>query len=134
MFQNIKEIRETTGMSQSAFAKMYGIPIGTLRNWEQGTNSPAPYVLNLLARTLPYLNSTLVEFHGKNGNSYFYDKNQRSVQDVMGNKVYVVEDLQSIKEQNLVLYLDDLFEEFYAAKERFDRDCKYDKEEDILWS
>ena len=28
----------------------------------------------------------------------------------------------------------DLFEEFYAIQEKFNRDCKYDKEEDILWS
>lgn len=36
MYQNIKEIRQTTGLSQKVFAEMCGIPISTLRNWEQG--------------------------------------------------------------------------------------------------
>ena len=38
------------------------------------------------------------------------------------------------KEQNLVLYLKDMFDNFYEIQEKFNRDCKYDKEEDILWS
>ena len=28
----------------------------------------------------------------------------------------------------------DLFEGFYAIRDKFNRDCKYDKEDDILWS
>ena len=50
MYQNIKEIRWATGLSQKAFAELYGIPISTLRNWEQGSNSPAPYVIGLIVR------------------------------------------------------------------------------------
>lgn len=134
MSQNIKEMREATGMSQKAFANMYGIPIGTLRNWEQGSNSPASYVVNLLARTLPNGNCTLKEINGKNGRTYYYDKNQRCLLDIQGNRIYIREDLDDIKEQNLVLYLDDLFERFYEIQDKFDRDCKYDKEEDILWT
>lgn len=41
--------------------------------------------------------------------------------------------LENIKKQNLKLYLDDLFDDFYMIQEKFDRDCKYDQEEDILW-
>lgn len=134
MYQNIKEIREATGMSQAIFSKHYGIPLGTLRNWEQGMNSPAPYVLNLLARTLPCMNSTLKEIYGKNACTYYYDKNQKCVLDMAGNRIYIQEDLEGIKEQNLALYLDDLFERFYEIQDKFNRDCKYDKEEDILWT
>jgi len=134
MYQNIKEIRESTGMSQKAFANMYGIPISTLRNWEQGSNSPAPYVVHLLARALPNKNPQLREIIGKNGCSYYYDKNQNCVLDIQGNRIYIQENLESIKEQNLALYLDDLFESFYEIQEKFNRDCKYDKEEDILWT
>ena len=133
MYQNVKEIREATGMSQKAFAELYGIPLSTLRNWEQGSNSPAPYVLGLISRTLPYMNSTLKEIQGKNGHSYYYDKNQNCVLDIKGNRIYVKEKLEDIKTQNLALYLDDLFERFYEIQEKFDRDCKYDKEEDIFW-
>ncbi len=34
MYQNVKEIREATGLSQKAFAEMYKIPLSILRNWE----------------------------------------------------------------------------------------------------
>ncbi|WP_163310691.1 helix-turn-helix domain-containing protein, partial [Enterobacter kobei] len=30
------EVRKRLGMTQGAFAAMLGIPVGTLRNWEQG--------------------------------------------------------------------------------------------------
>lgn len=133
MYQNVKELREAAGMSQKAFAELYGIPIGTLRNWEQGTNSPAPYILGLIARTLPCMNGTLKELRGKNGSSYYYDGNQKCVLDIRGNRIYVKENLEDVKAQNLALYLDDLFERFYQIQEKFDRDCKYDQEEDILW-
>lgn len=134
MRYNIKEIREATGRSQKEFAQLYGIPLRTLQNWEQGINTPAPYIINLLAKTIPSMNSTLKEIKGKKEQLYYYDKNQRCVLDIIGNKIYVKEDLEDIKEQNLILYLDDLFERFYEAQDKFDRDCKYDKEEDILWS
>lgn len=134
MFYTIKEIRESTGLSQKAFAQMYRIPLRTLCNWEQGTNTPAPYVVDLLAKSLPSMNATLKEMKAKNGQSYYYDKNQRCVLDIKGNRIYIKEDLNDIKEQNLILYLEELFERFYEIQEKFDRDCKYDKEEDILWS
>lgn len=133
MYQNIKEIRQTTGLSQKVFAEMCGIPLSTLRNWEQGTNSPAPYIVNLLARTLPSINASLKKIEGKNGRFYYYDKNQKCILDVQGNKIYVQEDLTEIKEQNLALYIDELFERFYEIQEKFNRDCRFDKEEDILW-
>jgi hypothetical protein len=56
------------------------------------------------------------------------------VSDMQGNKIMIQEDLDGVKEQNLALYLSDLFEEFYEIQEKFNRDCKYDKEEDILWT
>lgn len=80
------------------------------------------------------MNSALKEFRGKKGCSYYYDRNQKCVLDIKGNRIYVAENLEEIKEQNLRLYLDDLFETFYEAQEKFNRDCRYDKEEDILWS
>lgn len=35
-----KALRENMGISQQAFAEKFGIPIATLRNWEQGRNDP----------------------------------------------------------------------------------------------
>ena len=35
-----KEIRAVTGLSQSKFARLLDVDIGTLRNWEQGRRHP----------------------------------------------------------------------------------------------
>ena len=95
---------------------------------------PAPYVVNLIARTLPATDSGLKKIAGKDGTVFYYDKNQKAVSDARGNKIYIREDLEGVKEQNLVLYLKDLYESFYEIQERFEQDCQYDKKEDILWS
>ena len=34
-------VRRQTGLSQSAFAERIGVPIDTIRNWEQGKRLPA---------------------------------------------------------------------------------------------
>jgi putative transcriptional regulator len=36
----VKTVRTTLGLSQEAFAARYLIPIGTLRDWEQGRAAP----------------------------------------------------------------------------------------------
>lgn len=36
----VKEIRAITGLSQPKFARLLGIDVGTLRNWEQGHREP----------------------------------------------------------------------------------------------
>jgi len=48
-----KLIREKLGLSQSKFAKMLGISLSTLQNWEQGRRKPegpAKILLNVAAR------------------------------------------------------------------------------------
>ena len=130
----IKELRDMTGMTQKAFAEMYGIPISTLRKWEQGEASPAPYVLRLIARTLPSTKGALQEIEGRDGVVYYYDENKHIVIDRKGNTIAIQEDLEGVKKQNLAIYLQELFESFYEIQEKFNRDCRYDKEDDILWS
>ena len=44
----IKELRLQTGMSQPKFADLFGIPLGTLRNWEQGIATPPSYVSEMI--------------------------------------------------------------------------------------
>ena len=121
-------------MTQKEFASRYGIPISTLRKWEQGESSPAPYVAALLARTLPDTESSLKKIKTRDGKTYYYNPVKKEVSDVKGNRITIQEDLEGVKEQNLALYLEDLFEGFYRLQDKFDRDCRYDKEEDILWS
>ncbi len=130
----IRELRKSTGMTQKAFANMYDIPLSTLRKWEQGEASPAPYIINLLAKTLPSTDASLQQIQGHDGNLYYYDKNKKTVSDARGNIIAVQENLDGVKEQNLRLYLQELFEDFYEIQEKFNRDCRYDKEDDILWT
>lgn len=49
---NVKGIREATGMTQAKFAAAYQIPVGTIRDWEQGRrmpDAPARTLLKLIA-------------------------------------------------------------------------------------
>lgn len=130
---DIRELRGATGMTQKDFSQFFGIPISTLRKWEQGEASPAPYVINLIARALPCTNPALQKIEGKGDTVYYYDRLQKAVLDVKGNRIFIQEDIVGVKEQNLRLYLADLFADFYQIQEKFNRDCKYDKQEDILW-
>jgi transcriptional regulator with XRE-family HTH domain len=45
---DIKELRTKIGFSQRRFSEYFGIPVGTLRNWEQGIASPPVYVFNMI--------------------------------------------------------------------------------------
>ncbi|MDP1817943.1 MAG: helix-turn-helix domain-containing protein [Leadbetterella sp.] len=50
---NPKIIREHLGLSQNKFAKLLGISISTLQNWEQGRrrpDGPAKILLNVAAK------------------------------------------------------------------------------------
>lgn len=49
---DIKEIRRITGLSQREFSAFFGIPLGTLRNWEQGIAKPPEYVFNMIFASL----------------------------------------------------------------------------------
>ena len=37
---NVKKLRERLGLTQEAFSATYRIPLGTLRDWEQGRKDP----------------------------------------------------------------------------------------------
>jgi len=45
---DVKAIRARLGLSQSAFARRVGIPVATIRNWEQRRTVPEPAALALL--------------------------------------------------------------------------------------
>jgi len=59
---DVATIRNKTGLSQAAFARRIGVPVGTLRNWEQGRRSPqgpARILLALLDRNPKIVEETL---------------------------------------------------------------------------
>lgn len=45
----IREIRESTGLSQGKFCEKLGIPVRTLQKWEIGERSCPDYVVELVA-------------------------------------------------------------------------------------
>lgn len=57
-------IRKRTGLSQAAFAKQIGVPVATLRNWEQRRrypDGPARVLLALLAKDPDIVARTLAK-------------------------------------------------------------------------
>jgi putative transcriptional regulator len=59
---DVAAIRNKTGLSQAAFARRIGVPVGTIRNWEQGRRSPqgpARVLLALLDRNPRIVEETL---------------------------------------------------------------------------
>jgi len=45
---DVKQVREKTGLSQSAFAQMIGVKVKTLQNWEQHRREPTGAAVALL--------------------------------------------------------------------------------------
>jgi transcriptional regulator with XRE-family HTH domain len=50
----VKELRIQTGLSQSKFAKMFDVPVSTLKDWEQERRKPPAYVINMMRTILQY--------------------------------------------------------------------------------
>lgn len=48
----VKELRASTGLSQSQFAKKFEIPVYTLQNWERGKATPPPYIPKMIEKIL----------------------------------------------------------------------------------
>ena len=45
---SVAAIRESTGLSQSCFAQLLGVPVRTLQEWEQGRRAPSGAARTLL--------------------------------------------------------------------------------------
>lgn len=130
---DIRELRDSTKMTQKEFAHYYDIPLSTLRKWEQGKASPPNYVIKMIAKSLPAKDPVLIKIG--NEKEYFYvDNIKNAVEDRFGNYIPVKADLSKVKQQNLFIYIKDLFDSYYEMLDRFERDCRYDEEEEILWS
>lgn len=58
----IKELRNTTKMSQNRFATYLGIPVANIQHWEQGVTTPPNYLVALISRVMKndgYINNDL---------------------------------------------------------------------------
>lgn len=54
VIMEVKELRMQTGLSQSKFAKMFDVPVATLKDWEQERRTPPAYVINMMRTILEY--------------------------------------------------------------------------------
>lgn len=50
----VRELRLQTGLSQSKFARMFDVPVSTLKDWEQERRNPPAYVVNMMRTILQY--------------------------------------------------------------------------------
>ena len=57
----ISEIRHQTGLSQALFAQETGIPLATIKNWEQGRRKTPPYIIQLIRENLVYKGYVITE-------------------------------------------------------------------------
>ena len=55
----IKQLRESTGLSQDKFDALVHIPSRTIRNWEQVVRKPPEYILFLIEQYLKSLQKQL---------------------------------------------------------------------------
>lgn len=47
-FEQIKRLREETGMNKKGFADHVGIPLRTIEDWEAGRRNPPEYIPRLI--------------------------------------------------------------------------------------
>jgi transcriptional regulator with XRE-family HTH domain len=59
--QQLKKLRTAVGLSQQELARAAGVPVGTLKNWEQGRREP---LLGAAARVARALRVSLDELAG----------------------------------------------------------------------
>ena len=52
--KEIREIRESIGLSRKEFSEHIGIPVRTLEDWEAGRRTPPEYIPRLIAYQLKY--------------------------------------------------------------------------------
>lgn len=48
----IQEIRKRSGLSQTQFSYLLGIPVKTIQNWEQGRTKPPVWILELIEKRI----------------------------------------------------------------------------------
>ena len=93
---NIKELRIMTGQTQKQFAENFGIPVGTLRRWDYGESTPAPYVIKLIADKIPAKNELMKKIEYSKGTFYF-DESTGTIADVRGTRIKINEDICSVE-------------------------------------
>ena len=130
--KSIKDLRLSTNLTQKEFSEKYGISLSTLRKWEQGESRTPLYIIHFLELILPSEKKEYVKIV-KNDKNYYLDKKNKKVGDALGNWIFFQEDIDNIVKENLALYIENLFEDYYKIVKKFNNDLFYDKKEKIIW-
>lgn len=103
--KELKQLRKQIELSQSQFAKKYGIPVRTLQKWEQGVAEPLPYLMALIQDEIDIEEYIKVEqFLLKNSTKYFEVvsnpfKNANKIHPVQQKNVFkIIEELKKYDE------------------------------------
>lgn len=129
----IRELRESTKLSQSKFADMFQIPVSTLRKWEQNESRPPKYIINLIKKVLPCDNKNYKAYLGSDGKYYYLDEENKRVADSLGNWIQFQEDISGVIEDNIIVYIETLFNKYYESVKEFNNELKVDKIQKIKW-
>ena len=127
----VKQLRKSTNKSQREFASTYNIPLSTLKKWEQNESKPAPYVLSLLSSSIDN-EKILIEISDAEY-SFYYDPVKKVIYNKKGDSIKIDYDILKIKKNNLLIYLEDIFDEYNHMKNEFILRCNFDKRENVEW-
>lgn len=127
----IKTLRRKTKKSQREFANTYNIPLSTLKKWEQDESKPAPYVLSLLSSTIEN-GKELIEISDIE-HTYYYDPLTKTVYNKNGDSINFGYDILKVNKNNLLIFLEDVFEDYQHIKKEFIIRCTADRKENIEW-
>lgn len=131
--KNIKDLRLSTNLTQKEFSEKFGISLSTLRKWEQGETRTPSYVIRYVELCLPFGKNEYIEIVGKNNKHYYLDKKNQRVGDALGNWISFQESITNVNKENLILYIETLFENYYKVVKKFNDDLSYDKKDKIIW-
>ena len=123
--KNIRELRESTGMSRKEFSEHTRIPVRTLEDWEAGRRTPPAYIPRLIAYQLKFeikakRNVSVIQDADSNNIVVINDivfKGKRSIQweDVEKYLKQYVGDIYSIAESNELIYIGSELPSEYAG-------------------
>ena len=108
--KEIRKLRKQLALSQSKFAKKYGIPVRTLQKWEQGVAEPLPYLMALIQEEIDIEDYIKVEqFYLTNTSKQFEVvskpfKNANKIHPVQQNNVLkIIEELSKYDEVKKII-------------------------------
>lgn len=121
---NIKQIRKKKNLKQDEFAKELGIPVGTIRNWEQG-RSKMPKYMEVVLDSKYGINLSTIEFINllnrlaKQSKKGFLKWKKARINDVYNCIVYDTEDNNRVvldaclnnKKKEIIAYFDGIYED-----------------------